>query len=105
MVNIFSYSFLIEADGKSIIYSGDVKSVTDIEPLINDTDLIIMETGHHSAENVCKHLVNSNNDFKKLAFTHHGRAILDNFDTELKKCENIMGNKVFITTDGMIYEV
>ena len=100
-----SYSFLIEADGKSIIYSGDVGNVTEIEPLINNTDLIIMETGHHSAEDVCKHLVNSGNKFAKLAFTHHGRAILDDFDGELKKCQNIMGNKVFFTTDGMTYQL
>ena len=100
-----SYSFLIEADGKSVVYSGDVKSVKDIEPLINNTDLIIMETGHHLPEDVCKYLTDSDRKFAKLAFAHHGRAILEDFDGELKKCKKIMGNKVFIATDGMTYEL
>jgi ribonuclease BN (tRNA processing enzyme) len=100
-----SYSFLIEADGKSVVYSGDVRSVKDIEPLINNTDLIIMETGHHLPEDVCKYLTDSDKKLAKLAFAHHGRTILEDFDGELKKCKKIMGNKVFIATDGMTYEL
>ena len=100
-----SYSFLIEANGKSVVYSGDVKSAKDIEPLINNTDLIIMETGHHLPEDVCKYFMTLDDKFAKLAFAHHGRAILENFDSELKKCKDLMGDKVFIATDGMTYDI
>jgi ribonuclease Z len=99
-----SYSFLIESTGKSVVYSGDVKSVKDIEPLINDVDMLIMETGHHLPEEVCRYLLRFENKFKKLIFTHHGRAVLEDFDGELKKCRNILGDKVSMATDGMTYE-
>jgi ribonuclease BN (tRNA processing enzyme) len=101
-----SYSFLIEADGKSVVYSGDIHDVKELKPLLNNpVDLIIMETGHHSAEEVCQYFVNSNHKFEKLAFTHHGRAILNDFDGEVEKCKKILGDKVFMCTDGMAYEV
>jgi ribonuclease BN (tRNA processing enzyme) len=100
-----SYSFLIEADGKSVVFSGDVKSAKDIEPLINNVDLVLMETGHHFPEDVCRHLVAFENKFKTLGFIHHGRKILEDFDGELKKCRKILEDKVFIATDGMTYEL
>ncbi len=100
-----SFSFLIEADGKSIVYSGDVKSLQDIEGLIDGTDLVLMETGHHQPESVCKDLVASGRSFEKLAFIHHGRAILGNFDGELEKCREILEDRVFFATDGLVCEL
>lgn len=70
-----SYSFLIEAEGKRIIFSGDVGYPAEIEPYLDQPcDLCIMETGHHSVSRVCEYA--SSKQVKKLAFTHHGREIL-----------------------------
>lgn len=70
-----SYSFLIEAEGKRIVYSGDVASPVELEPYLSDgCDLLMMETGHHAVADVCAYA--SKKKVKKLCFTHHGREIL-----------------------------
>ncbi len=72
-----SYSFLIEAEGKRIVYSGDVKSPEELTPLIGDgCDMLIMESGHHDVQSVFDFAVSRN--VQKLRMTHHGRQILDN---------------------------
>lgn len=70
-----SYSFLIETDGKRIVYSGDVASPAELEPYLTDgCDLLMMETGHHAVADVCAYAIEKR--VKKLCFTHHGREIL-----------------------------
>lgn len=71
-----SYSYLIESDGKRIVYSGDVKAPEELDDLTeNGCDALIMETGHHSVEAVC--LYAERIKCKSLFFTHHGREILE----------------------------
>ncbi|MBE6596108.1 MAG: MBL fold metallo-hydrolase [Ruminococcaceae bacterium] len=70
-----SYSYLIEAEGKRVIFSGDVASPEDLDPFLDkECDLLIMETGHHSVSSVCEYAVSHR--VKKLRFNHHGREIL-----------------------------
>lgn len=70
-----SYSFLIEAEGKRIVFSGDVGNPYELDPyLLDGCDALIMETGHHAVESVCAYACERN--VKKLYFTHHGREIL-----------------------------
>ena len=70
-----SFSFLIEADGRRIVYSGDVKSPSECDGLISDgCDAIIMETGHHSVRDVCEYAASKG--VGALYFNHHGREIL-----------------------------
>lgn len=71
-----SFSFLIEAEGKRIIFSGDVKSPEELDGLVAEgADLLIMETGHHAPLQVCEYAMSRN--IKNLRFNHHGRAILN----------------------------
>jgi len=74
-----SYSFLIEAENKRVVFSGDVGVPEDLDPYMeNGCDILIIETGHHSVSDVCSY-ANSKN-VKKLLFTHHGREILRNME-------------------------
>ncbi len=100
-----SYSFRIEAAEKTIVYSGDVKSIRDIEMLIDGADWVLMETGHHKVDEVCEYLKMSGKDFDRLVFLHHGRAILEDPEGELRKARNILGDKVFISYDGMVMHI
>jgi len=97
-----SYSFRIEAGEKTIVYSGDVKSVAELDPLIDGADLLLMETGHHKVDAVCEHLQASGNRFSRLLFLHHGRAILKDPEGELHKARQILGDKVEVAWDGMV---
>ncbi len=96
-----SYSFRIEAGPKTIVYSGDVKSIQDIDGLIDGADLLLMETGHHKVDQVCQYLKDSDESFDKLVFLHHGRAILADPARELATAQSILGDKVQIADDGM----
>jgi len=74
-----SYSYLIESEGKRIIFSGDVRFASELDAFTDSgCDLLIMETGHHSVSSVCEYAVSKK--VKKLIFNHHGREILSSAD-------------------------
>ncbi|MBR4863258.1 MAG: MBL fold metallo-hydrolase [Oscillospiraceae bacterium] len=74
-----AFSFLIETEGKRIVFSGDVLSTEELLPLIGDScDVLIMETGHHDPSQVMEFA--STHHIKNLRLTHHGRQILENRD-------------------------
>ena len=71
-----SYSYLIEAEGKRILFSGDVKSPREFEPLLGEgVDILIMETGHHKVADVLDFAKQKN--IGRLLFSHNGRNIID----------------------------
>ncbi len=71
-----SFSYLIEAEGKKIVFSGDVKSSNELDSLIGDgCDLLLHETGHHKVKDVIAYAVEKN--VKSLRFVHHGREIIE----------------------------
>jgi ribonuclease BN (tRNA processing enzyme) len=100
-----SFSFRIEAASKTVVYSGDVRSIEDFAQLIDGCDLLLMETGHHKVEDICSYLEDSGKRFGQLGFIHHGRAILRDAEGELQKARGILGDRVFIASDGMTKEV
>lgn len=96
-----SFSFRITAEGKTILYSGDFRDLSEILPLAAETDLILLETGHHRACDLCQELKESGVSFGNVLFFHHGRAILQDFDGELTLARNILGERVCFAQDGM----
>ena len=81
-----AFSFLIEAEGKRIIFSGDIRSVDELLPfLVEPCDMLIMETGHHDVDSVMEFAVAQG--IKNLRFTHHGRQILENREHYEKQAE------------------
>ena len=96
-----SFSFRIEAGGRSVVFSGDVRGLEDVAPLVDGCDLFLMETGHHCVEGVCAELVERGLEFGRLGFIHHGRGILEDPAGELAKGRAVLGDRVFIAEDGM----
>ena len=71
-----SYSYIIEVAGKKIVYSGDVKELTELCECIGEhCDVLICETGHHKVDDVLK--LAQENSVRRLIFTHHGREIIN----------------------------
>lgn len=82
-----SYSYLIELEGKKIVYSGDVAEPAELDPFMEGgCDLYIMETGHHPVSDVCEYAISRG--AKELIFNHHGREILENRPA----CERLVAN-------------
>lgn len=100
-----TYSFRVDAGGKSVVFSGDVRHISDFAPLIDGCDLLLMETGHHQVEDVCRYLKDSAADFGRMVFVHHGRAILADAEAELAKARAILGDRVAIADDGDVIEL
>lgn len=72
-----SYSFLIECEGKRVVFSGDVKESSELDELLaSGCDLLIHETGHHPVNGICEYA--RKNRVKALRFVHHGRDIIEN---------------------------
>ena len=101
--NYISFSFLIEAEGKRVIHSGDLKSLDEIGSFLEGgCDVMLMESGHHDPCEVCRLLKGKVKD--TLYFFHHGRAILGDFNGVLQKCRAIMPNVVFVN-DRDVFEI
>ena len=70
-----SFSFVIEAEGKRIVCTGDIKDYSELDLLpVDSCDLLIGETGHHKVSRVLECLHEKN--VKRFRFIHHGREIL-----------------------------
>jgi len=96
-----AFSFRIEAEGKALVYSGDIGHVSELEPLLDAADLVLMETGHHGVEATCRYLAARAERFGQLGFLHHGREILDDPQGKLALAQSLLGDRVFIADDGM----
>jgi len=100
-----SFSLRVQTADRTVTTSGDVGHVEELRGFILDSDLFLMETGHHAVEAVCEYLKTEGITFGKLGFFHHGRAILGDPEGQLKKARRILGNRVFIAEDGMTLDV
>ena len=101
-----SWSFRIRAEGKTVVYSGDVRSTADIAPFLEEgCDLLLMETGHHSAPELCRVWQEKAYAIGRVVFMHHGREILRDEGGVLRKCREALGDKVKIACDGMELEL
>lgn len=102
-----SYSYLIEFEGKKVVFSGDIKKSFELDELIGDgCDLLLHETGHHKIATVLEYL--SSKNIKAMRFIHHGREII----YERERCEELVseyskqnGVDVKICHDLMIDEL
>ncbi len=94
-----SFSYRVEAGGRRVLFSGDFRHVSELDPLLDGIDLVLVETGHHRVEDICEHL--ASRDVPRVGFIHHGRAILADANAELAKARAILGERVFFAADDM----
>ena len=98
-----SFSFLIECEGKKLVYSGDVGKYEDLDCLIEDgCDGLIIETGHFGISRAYEYCKDKN--IGKLFFNHSGREILNDLAAATTKVSNLFGDMATICQDGMSIE-
>ena len=99
-----SYSYLIECEGKKLVYSGDLGKYEDLDPLMKDgCDGLIIETGHFGIDAVKQYVADKK--IRRLFFSHNGREILNNPETSAKKVEDYFEGRGLICTDGITIEL
>lgn len=95
-----SYSFRITIGELSIVFSGDVKNYSEIEPLLRGADILLAETGHHRPIKVCRELNEMGVRPRQLLFIHHGRAILEEGEAAIEEARSIYDGSMRILNDG-----
>ena len=94
-----AYSFLVETEGKRLVFSGDVGEIKELTPLVKDgCDLLVMETGHHKVADICDYA--REYALPRVILTHHGREIINGREavqTHLAQC----GRDIRLAYDGM----
>ena len=99
-----AFGFLIECDGKRIVYSGDTGGVYDYEPLL-PADLLLMETGHHHPPEIARELLDKGIFPGRLAFIHHGRDILDRRQEQIDALNTLCPGRWEILHDAQTLEL
>jgi len=99
-----SYSYLIECEGKKLVYSGDLGKYEDLDPLVKDgCDGLIIETGHFGIDEVKQYV--SGKSIGRLFFSHNGREILNNPETSARKVKDYFEGSGLICSDGTTIEL
>lgn len=108
-----SYSYrirLLKGAGKvkTIVFSGDIKNEDDLAPFFKDgcIDLLMIETGHHLPETLCKKISSKYpGAVDELMFVHHGVAILTNPLFEKARSDAAWGKSVIFADDAQTIEL
>ena len=100
-----SFSYRIKADGKTIVFSGDVKSYADMGEWLDGCDLLLMETGHHKASEVCAALRSEKRDVRDILFVHSGRELLNDYANALARAEAAWGAPLKVAYDGFTLQL
>ena len=98
----YSYSYRIFVADKKIVFSGDVRKITDLEPFLSDCDLLLMESGHHKPWLVAETIRNTPAwNVRRLIFIHHGRDYLNKPAETKRLTEKFWGKTPEFAEDAM----
>lgn len=94
-----SYGFLLEAEGKKILYSGDISAIEELEPVFREQiDLLILELAHVQPDIVFDYL--QGKDVEHIVLTHLHPDLGDQTQEIIKKCPLHLRQKLDIGYDG-----
>jgi len=95
-----SYSYLIESEGKRLVYSGDLGAYSDLDPVIGDgCDGLIIETGHFGIDAVRDYTADKH--IGRIFFSHNGREIINHPEASQEKVARYFEGRGVICEDGM----
>ena len=99
-----SFSYLIEAEGKTVVLSGDVGNIAELDAWL-DCDLMFMENGHHKPPQSAAYLAARSPRPRRLVFYHHGRDMLKDPEGCTAAAQAEYPHEVVRAEDGMAIEV
>lgn len=82
-----SYSYSFDLAGQSILYSGDITALTELEPHLDNVDVVIVEVAHFDPEDLVSTLDSCSAERIVLTHIHPGleertSAIVDAWDSD-----------------------
>lgn len=90
-----SYSFSFDLDGTTVVYSGDITALTELQPLLGDADVVIVEVAHFDPEDLEPILGESTADQIVLTHIHPGLE-----ERTLEAVRRWGNSRVDIASDG-----
>lgn len=97
--NCRSFAYRIDVEGKTIVFSGDIRCLEELTPAIGDgCDILLCETGHHAVKAVCDYAQEL--PVKQLVFVHNGREILYG-KPSVQEAINACSIPAIVSEDGM----
>ncbi len=100
-----SFSYIIKAEDKTLVFSGDIK-LYDIKNILpQHCDAFFVETGHHKIEDICKEIKEQKKNVNELYFIHHGGYIMKAPEEALLRAKNAFGKNTVICRDGFSYNI
>ena len=101
-----SFSYKVICEGKTLIFSGDIKGIDDIAPFLEDgCDALFIETGHHHPGNIARELRERQYRVGKLIYVHSGRYILNDYQNSVNSIEEVWGKDYLVAEDAQTIEL
>lgn len=100
-----SYSYRFSAEGKRVIYSGDIRDSSDLDEFLKDgCDVLMTETGHHTPDAMPRHIAEKGFKVGKLMYIHCGPSILADEEKAESLIQFVWPGDFVICRDGVTYE-
>ncbi len=97
-----SYSFRVESQGKVLVYSGDIKKFSELLPILDDADTLLLEMAHCKPDNL-QELADCN--VRNIVLTHLHDRYYDRPADLLEAARKILGPKVTVAEDNLELEL
>ncbi len=99
-----SHGFCIQAEGKKLVYSGDILSPEVLEPFLDGCDLLIIEGAHFPAESITHTL--EKHRIARVAVTHINRKDYEMRNEYMQRLAPLAAKmQVSIAKDGMEFQL
>ena len=99
-----SWAFRIRCEGKTIVFSGDFRYLSDLGDWYEGADLYLFENAHVRGVDICRELNQWKSRFGRLVFLHHTLETLYEDDTVMREVHEIIPTAEF-ARDGMEIEL
>lgn len=104
-----SFCYRIEAQGRSVVFSGDVRDAGDTVPAIGGgCDILLMETGHHGVERVARDvrsISEAGHRVGELWYIHNGDEIRANPIRSSRTAREAFGGEVRVCLDATVADI
>ena len=100
-----SFAYKLECEGKTVVFSGDMR-IEDIDANVPEKcDALFVETGHHQIEDLCQRINDTGKNVNELFFVHHGGYIMRDPENAKIRAEKAFGGTVHICRDADVYNL
>jgi len=98
-----AYSFCFEAEGKKLVYSGDIGDPSDLDPFVDGADVLLVECAHFPPDALFRGL--AGRDIKHIVVTHLHPTISDDDGLILGPAREHVRCKVTVARDNLELDV